>query len=559
VRPLDPRLLQYAASTRPYLMWTAALGVATAGLVVAQAWLLASTISAAFLDGADLAALAPQIGWLAAVVMARAVVSGRQDWLARRTSVRVQAQLRKRLLDKVFELGPSWVSEHDSAEISLLATRGIRVLDGYFAQYLPQLILAGIIPPVVLACLLPADHVAFATVLVTVPLVPLFMALVGLTTQERTKRQWASLQRLGHHFLDVVTGLTTLKIYGRARRQAAVVARVTEEYRRATMSTLRLAFVSSLVLELLATLSVALVAVGIGLRLLAGDLSLRTALLVLILAPEAYLPLRRLGAAHHASAEGLAAAEAMFQIIESPVDPVLDGRAVTLASLTSPVAALSIQSLVVRRPGRTEPVVDALDLEVPLGALVAVSGPSGVGKSTLLDAILGFAPIESGRISALGTSPEDRLGAVGIDAWREMFGWVGQRPHVVVGTVADNVRLGAPTASDAEVRDALRAAGDLAAELPQGLSTRVGEGGVGLSAGQIRRLALARALVRDRAVLLLDEPTAGLDAATERRVVQTLLVRPVGQTVLVVSHRPAVLAAADVVVHLGRSAAEAAA
>lgn len=563
MRPLDPRLLQYAGAVRPYLAATTVLGVAATGLVVAQAGLLATAVTSAFLDGAGLDRLSGQLGWLAAVVVARAVVTGAQEALARRTSVKVQAQLRNRLLDKVFQLGPGWLSQQRSAEIAVLTTRGVRALDGYFAQYLPQLVLAGLVPVAVLACLLPADLVAFVTVLVTVPLVPVFLALVGLATQERTRRQWATLERLSHHFLDVVSGLATLKIYGRARRQAEVVAKVTDDYRRTTMATLRLAFLSSLVLELLATLSVALVAVGIGLRLLAGHLDLRTALFVLVLAPEAYLPLRKLGASYHAAAEGLAAADAIFAIIQTPlperVDPAA-GQEVGAGAggaRSESVAAVEIRDLVVQRPGRPGDVLDRLTLTVAPGELVALTGPSGAGKSTLFDAVLGFAPVRSGRIAVSvpgrGTTVLDDEPPA---RWREQFAWVPQRPYVVAGSVADNVRLGRPDAEPSQVRWALAAAGGLDEELPDGLATAVGEGGAGLSVGQVRRLALARALVQDKDILLLDEPTAGLDPATEARVVRTLRERRPGRAVLVVTHRPAVLAAADRVVTLGAVGAE---
>lgn len=546
MRPLDPRLVRQSGAVRPYLVATTAVGLATTVLVALQAWLLADAITSAFLGGGDLGTVGADIGWLAVTLVGRAALTGAQEWLSRATSARVQADLRMRLLDKVFELGPSWLAQRRSADIAVLATRGIRSLDSYFSQYLPQAVLAALVPLVVLGCLLPADPVAFVTVALTVPLIPVFMALVGLTTRDRTERQWSALQRLGHHFLDVVSGLPTLKIYGRGQVQRAVVARKTDEYRRTTMGTLRLAFLSSLVLELVATLSVALVAVAVGLRLLRGDLDLRTALFVLVLAPEAYLPLRRMGAAHHASAEGLEAAQRMFEVIDADVARY---RSQPGPLTGSRVSALQVVGLDVRRDTCPELVVRDFDADVPRGRFVVITGPSGAGKSTVLETILGFVHPERGLVRVVepdGTA--SLLGAVELPVWRRQFAYVPQRPYVIAGTVAQNVRLGAPALTDETVRRSLAVAGGLLDELPEGAQTPVGEGGHGLSTGQVRRLALARALVQDRPILLLDEPTAGLDPETEARVLKALLDRPHGQTVLVVSHRPAVIAAADLVV-----------
>ncbi len=505
-----------------------ALGVAGAGLIVAQATLLASGVADAF-AGAGVAGRT--LVALAAVVAGRALLAWAREALATRTATAVRTELRGRLLAHVVRLGPGWLTGKRSGELATLATRGLSALDGYFARYLPALVLAGSVPVIVLLRVFPADVLAGTTILLTLPLIPVFMALVGLATRARNRRQFRLLARLSHHFLDVVGGLPTLKAYRRATAQVRTVRVVTDEYRRVTMSTLRLAFLSSLVLELLATVSVALVAVGIGLRLLDGALDLRTALLVLILAPEAYLPLRQLGTNYHAAAEGLAAAEEVFAVLETPVPPT--GRRTDV-----PDGPLTVEDLTVSYPDRPGAVLDRFHLTVAPGEVVALTGPSGCGKSTLLHALLGFVPLDARRI---------RLGDVDLadadpEAWRRRIAWVPQRPYLFAGTVADNVALGSTASGEALAR----AAAGAGLDLPP--STVVGAGGAGLSAGQRQRVALARALLGDAPILLLDEPTAGLDPDTEAGILATLRRLLHGRTVLLVAHRPALLALADRVV-----------
>lgn len=544
MRPFDPRLVRYAGGSRAYLTACVALGVATAGLVVAQAALLATAISRAFLDGAGLADLRTPLLLLALVVTGRAAVSWAQEVAAHRASAAVKSQLRTRLLDHAVRLGPGWLSGERSGELATLATRGVDALDGYFARYLPQLVLAVIVPFAVLAVVLPADLLAAVTIALTLPLIPVFMVLVGLTTRRRTDRQWRTLSLLSGHFLDVVAGLPTLKVFGRARAQAASVRDITDRYRRATMGTLRVAFLSALVLELLATLSVALVAVGIGLRLVDGELTLRTALLVLILAPEAYLPIRQVGVHYHASAEGLAAAERVFAVLETPLPTA--GTRTHVPDLRQ--VPIRLRDVTVRYAGRPAPAVDGLSLDVRPGDTVALVGPSGAGKSTVLGALLGFVRPESGRVLVGDVD----LTAIDPDTWRSQITWVPQRPHLAAASIADNIRLGRPDADDDAVRRAVVLAG--AAEfidaLPDGLATVLGEGGAGLSAGQRQRVALARAFLRDTPVVLLDEPTAGLDGASEARVVEAVRRLARSRTVVVVAHRPALLSLADRVVVL---------
>jgi thiol reductant ABC exporter CydD subunit len=529
MRPLDPRLLRHARATRGYLAACVLLGTAGAGLIVAQATLLASGIA-----GHDLSVLAP----LAAVVAGRALVSWAREVAAYRSAAAVKSQLRARLLAHAVRLGPAAASW----DIATLATRGIDALDGYFSRYLPQLVLAAVVPAIVLGRLLGADLLATVTVAVTLPLIPVFMALVGWTTQAHSRRQLDALTRLAHHFLDVVAGLPTLKVFGRAKAQAATIRRVTDAFRQATMRTLRVAFLSSLVLELVATVSVALVAVGVGLRLVDGRLDLRTALLVLILAPEAYLPLRAVGTHFHASTDGIAAAEQVFTVLEAAPPP--RGRRTDI-----PRGEIRVEGLTVGYPGRAVPALSSVDLTVRPGETVALTGPSGCGKTTLLHALLCL-PVGGGRDAGRITVDGVDLDDLDPDAWRSTIGWVPQRPYLFTGTVADNIRLGRPDAPDHLVRDAAAAA--LITDL---VDSAVGENGVGLSAGQRQRVALARAFLADRPVLLLDEPTANLDGASEAAILATVRRLAAGRTVLIAAHRPTLLTFADRVVSLAPSLA----
>ncbi|WP_093875089.1 thiol reductant ABC exporter subunit CydD [Streptomyces sp. TLI_105] len=543
MKPIDPRLLRYARATRLFLIAVVVLGLVGAALVIAQAMLIAEIVVGAFQKVQSVADLTAPLLLLAGVAAARGLVSWLTELAAHRASAAVKSELRGRLLGRAAALGPGWLSGQKAGSLIALATRGVDALDDYFARYLPQLGLAVVVPVAVLARIVTEDWVSAAIIVVTLPLIPVFMILIGWYTQARMDRQWKLLSRLSGHFLDVVAGLPTLKIFGRAKAQAESIRAITSEYRQATMRTLRIAFLSSFALELLATLSVALVAVTIGMRLVHGELDLYTGLVILILAPEAYLPLRQVGAQYHAAAEGLAAAEEIFDVLEQPVR---DGG--TAGAPES--VRLELDGVTVRHAGRAEPSLDAATLTVEPGETVALVGPSGAGKSTLLDVVLGFAvPEEGGSVRVGGAD----LATLDLEEWRSRIAWVPQRPYLFAGTVAENVRLARPDASDEAVRDALRDAGanGFVAGLPQGLDTPLGEDGAGLSAGQRQRLALARAFLADRPLLLLDEPTAGLDGVTEAGVVEAVRRLAAGRTVLLVVHRPALLAVADRVVRVG--------
>jgi len=559
VRPLDQRLLHYARSTRVFLGLSVLLGVVTASLVISQAWLVADIVSGAFGRGRDLSQLSNQVVALAVVVVLRAAVAWGTEVAASRSSARAKSELRTALIAHVARRSPLDASagadavqsdepgHAGSGQLVTLATRGIDALDGYFARYLPQLNLAVIVPLTILVVIVGRDWISAAIIAVTLPLIPVFMALIGATTGEKTARQLEVLARLSGHFLDVVAGLPTLKVFGRAKAQAVTIREVADRYRQTAMATLRVTFLSSLVLELLSTVSVALVAVAVGLRLLNGHLGFETALFVLVLAPEAYLPLRLLGANYHASSEGIAAAGQVFELLEQPAPSV--GRRTDVPDPAS--APIAVNRLSVAYPGRPRPAIDGLSCRIAPGRITAISGPSGCGKSTLLSVLLGFVVPESGSVH-IGSSD---LADLEPDRWRERIAWVPQRPHLFAASLADNVGLGRRDVSEEELLTAITAAGlaDVVARLPEGLSSRLGEGGAGLSAGERQRVALARAFLRHAPLVLLDEPTANLDGETEARVLQAVQRLVEGRTVILVAHRPSLLAMADDVIELTSS------
>ena len=540
VKPIDPRLLRYARATRLFLLAVVVLGAVGAGLVIAQAMIIAEAVVGAFQHGMSVSELRTPLLLLVAVAIGRAVVSWLTELAAHRASAAVKSELRGRLLERAAELGPGWLSGQRTGSLVALATRGVDALDDYFSRYLPQLGLAVVVPVAVLARIVTEDWVSAAIIVCTLPLIPVFMVLIGWATQSRMDRQWRLLSRLSGHFLDVVAGLPTLKVFGRAKAQAESIRSITGEYRRATMRTLRIAFLSSFALELLSTLSVALVAVTIGMRLVHGDMDLYIGLVILVLAPEAYLPLRQVGAQYHAAAEGLAAAEEIFAVLETPVPAPGTTRV--------PEGALAFEGVTVRYPGRSADAVSDASFTVEPGETVALVGPSGAGKSTLLNTLLGFVRPTEGRVRAGGVD----LAVADLEQWRSRIAWVPQRPHLYAGTIAENVRLARPDADDVAVREALADAGALTfvEALPEGLGTVLGEDGTGLSAGQRQRLALARALLADFPVLVLDEPAEHLDLPTADALTADLLAATEGRTTLLITHRLAGLESVDEVVVL---------
>jgi len=546
---VDRRLLTRTRAVRALLLRSALLGIATAALVVAQAWLLAELLSRSFQDGAGLAELRAPLLALLGVVVARAGLAWWAELMAHQAGTQAKAELRTTLLRHVVDLGPAWLARHRTADLEALGTRGLDALDGYFTRYLPQLVLAVVVPTAVITAAVTQDIVAAAIVAVTVPLIPLLMAVVGAGAKAQAVKRLVVLQHLGGHFLDSIAGLTTLKVFGRSRSQAALVRRATDDFRQATMGSLRVAFLSSLVLELLASLSVAVVAVAVGIRLVSGGLDLSTGLFVLILAPEAYLPLRTLGASFHASTDGAAAADQVFTVLDSPRPERRTGAGLQRYAAVD----LHLDNVCVRYPDRAEPALDRVSLSVRPGEVVALTGPSGCGKSTLISVLLGFVGVDSGRATVCGVDLAD----LDLDLWRQNVAWLPQRPYLFAASLADNIKLGRPDAAEEDVLRAVQDAGlaQTTDRLPLGLETPLGERGAGLSAGERQRVALARAFLLDAPLLLLDEPTANLDGETEASVLDAVARLTVGRTALIAAHRPGLVTLADTEIRLERATA----
>jgi len=539
--PLDPRLVRRARATLPFLAGLCVVGVATALLILAQAWLLSRGVSSVFaahhLDG-----VAMWCGLLAAVFCGRACLAWLQESLAHRASASVKSQLRRDILQARMSR-PTDATMPSGTLISLVTT-GLDALDGYYSKYLPQLVLAVIVPVVLATAIGLNDLTSVVIVVVTIPLIPVFMALIGWRTEAAVAKRFKVATRLANHFADLVAGLPTLQVFGRARAQLEGLRRTEAANRSETMRTLRISFLSSFILELLATLSVALVAVTVGFRVAAGGMDLRTSLFILILAPEVFLPVRQVGVLFHDAADGMAAAEVSFGLIESgrPTAPKSD---VEIASPRE--VPVVISGLTHTYEGTDRAAPDGLSLRIEPGSVVALVGHSGGGKTTALSCVLGFIDPDSGSILV---GDRELIGADESvwQSWRRQLAYVPQVPAMMAGTVAENIRLGCSDAPEAMLRDALDRCG--AAAIP--LNKRIDDDAEGLSAGERRRVALARALVRveqaEAGLLVLDEPTAGLDADTEATVLEA--VRASGASVLVVSHRRNIIAAADVVVDL---------
>jgi ATP-binding cassette subfamily C protein CydD len=540
---LDPRLVRRGRAVRTMFAADAALGAVAALLVLAQAVLIAHIAAGAF-DGAALEAVTVPVLVLLVVVAGRALAAWGFEVVGRRAAADVLSGLRMEVVERRLRDQPSALDGAASAEVATTAVDGAAALETTFARYLPQLVLAVVVPVAVLVLVAAIDLVSAGVMLLTLPLVPVFMWLIGRYTERKTQERRQALALLATHFLDVVRGLPTLRAFNRGAVQAERVAEAGDRYRRTTMKTLRVAFLSGAVLELAATLGIALVAVTIGVRLVSGGIGLEAGLTVLLLAPELYLPLRNLAAQFHAAADGRAAANRLLDLVEAP--PAT--RSGTASPPSPELVPVRLEAVTFAYPARPGPVLDAIDLELAPGETVAVVGPSGCGKSTLAALLLKLVEPTAGRIKVGSLD----LATCDSQAWRELLAWLPQRPTLFRASVADNVRLGDPRADDERVRRAAALAGadDFVRALPGGYDTVVGEGGRVLSAGELQRIALARAFLRDAPLVVLDEPTANLDGESAEIVADAVERLRAERTVLLAVHQPELAARADRVVRL---------
>lgn len=524
-------------------MLAAGLGIAGGFVLIAQALIVAWVVNRVMVGGAGYREVLPQLLQLPPLMLLRAGLSWASERVAFAASARVRQQMRNDLFQRLLDAGPLRLKGDRAGEVATVIVDGVEALEGYYSRYLPHLAVMAMVPLAILAAVVPSDWISAGIMLFTAPFIPFFTILIGRGAERLNQRQWQSLARLGGYFLDRVNGLATLRMFNASRHEAEMIARISDDYRLATMSVLYLAFLSALVLEFFATVSVALMAVIIGFRLLKGGMAFQDGFTVLLLAPEFYLPLRLMGNYYHARMEAIGAGERIFGILDTPITP----RPVAPCPLPacSPLR-VCFEGVGFRYAPDSAPAIEGVTLSLTTGERVALAGPSGAGKSTLAALLLGFALPEQGRVLVNGVD----LAKCDPDEWRRLVAWVPQRPHIFHGTVRDNIRLGRRAASDQDVLWAARLARceEFIARLPQGLDTLIGEQGAGLSGGEARRIALARVFLKDSPLIITDEPTAGLDARSEAMVREALNELARDRAVLSIAHRLATLEDSDRVV-----------
>ena len=545
MKPFDPRLLRYSRSSRGFIFALVLISTLGAVLTITQALLLVDLICKFFQHKKTFASVHSEVLALALAFLGRALLAYINDRIAVRASSKMRNELRTQVMAKTLENGGVDSQEQGTAALAVLVTKGINNLDGYFAKFLPQLFIAVVVPILVGFTITFRDWKSGLIILLTIPLIPIFGILIGRFTASATEKKWQTLGLLSGYFLDLLSGLTTLKVYGREKLQSKKLHDVGERYRVETMQVLRISFLSSLALELIATLSVALLAVTIGLRLVNGSMPLSVGLLVLVLAPEVYWPIRQVSAFFHAAADGVAAFNQLFAILEKQAHSGGDDL--------EDLSAITWSDLVVSYQDRNE--IRIPGGEISRGEVHALVGPSGSGKSTLAAVLLGFIQPTSGEVTISTSAGEKNLKDLDLSAWRRQIAWQPQEPKFPLGTVAQILRHAKPGSSEDELSDLLISVDLNLTDLPHGLQTELGTVQQRLSVGQLRKVALARAILKGSPVIILDEPTASVDDISESTIAKLLATKAdEGAMILVISHRELLIGASTVVTHMGVSA-----
>jgi ATP-binding cassette, subfamily C, bacterial CydCD len=531
-RLMHRRLLLLTRDTRPPLLLTILCGLFAGLLTIWQAWLLSSVIAAVFLEKQTLAQVTRPLIIMLIVISARAFFTWLNEISANAVALKIKTDLRNRLFAHILKLGPAYSRRQRTGELTAAAVEGIEALDAYFSQYLPQLVITALVPLSILLFVFPIDLLSGIIFLCTAPLIPFFMIMIGKGAEAVTKRQYDTLRLLSAHFLDSLQGLTTLKLFGQSRAQIRTIAQVSEKFRDTTLGVLRITFLSALALELLATLSTAVIAVEIGFRLLYAKMEFQPALFLLVLAPEFYMPLRALGARFHAGMAGTTAAKRIYEILDTPAERAREsaGREQSLDEISS----ITFANVSFLYPDQTQPALRDINLTIQHGEQIALVGKTGAGKSTFAGLLLGFIEPSSGQIDT-----RHKTSRVAGPAALAQMAWVPQRPHLFHATISENIRLGRLDGSYAEIAAAAQAAHlhDFIQSLPQKYETIIGEGGARLSSGQAQRLALARAFLKDAPILILDEPTSSLDPETEALLEESTRKLMQGRTTITIAHR----------------------
>ncbi len=542
---IDRRLFQLLKEERTPFIFSIISGILAAGMLIAQAYYLSQVIDSAFIQKSSMERLLLPLGLFALFSTLRMAFNWFSHTEANRGTLIIREKVFTRLTSTVGALGPIYAKSVQSGRLSTTLLKGVEALDAYYSQYIPQIFFALFTPLLIAGTILPGDPISGGILLITAPLIPLFMILIGKSASAITEKQWKTMSRMSGFFLDVLQGLPTLKLFAQSRRQHDAIEKSGESFRHATMRVLKVAFLSSLTLELVGTIGTAIIAVGIGLRLMAGHLTFQHALFVLILTPDFYLPLRQLGTKFHAGMEGVSASKEIFAILDQSVPAPVHQTTIAVQESAGKRPIL-FTDVSYTYPGSQRPALEGINAAIPAGKTTAIIGPSGAGKSTMINLLLRFQEPGAGCITIDGKP----IHSIPLEAWHSQISWVPQHPYLFNASLRENILLARPEASAEEMESALKKTGltSFVGSLPQGLETMIGEQGARLSGGEAQRVALARAFLKNAPLLVLDEPTSHTDPELEAALRSSIQELMKGRTTVIIAHRLETIRSAEKII-----------